>query len=86
MSKKFWVVFFCIIITSFSSLAKADGDFTWFGLKKNNTEIVFSSHSENDECKIQKCHHKKPKNKLKHKHENHHKKCHKNHKFFWWCK
>lgn len=85
MSKKFIALLFCIIISSFYSVAKADGKFTWFGLKNDNTEIVFSSSSENN-CSMHNCHHKEPKHKHKHKpkHE-HHKKGPKHHKFFWWC-
>lgn len=85
MLNKFIAVLFCIIISSFYSVSKADGSFTWFGFKKDNNEIVFSSHPDNDECNHHKCHHKKPKHKPTPKCDKHHKKCHKNHKFIWWC-
>lgn len=82
MIKKIIAVIFCLIITSIYNVAKADATFTWFGLKKDNTEIVFSSNPEH-ECHTHKCHHKKPKQKLKHEHP---KKGPKHHKFLWWCK
>ena len=40
MSKKFIAVLFCIIISSFYSVVKADSSFTWFGFKKDNTDII----------------------------------------------
>ena len=85
MSKKFIALLFCIIISSSYSVAKADGSFTWFGLKKDNTEIVFNSYPEQDKCNHHKCHHKKLKNKQKNKCDKQQKTCHKNHKFIWWC-
>ncbi len=86
MIKKIIAVIFCLIITSVYNSAKADATFTWFGFKKDNTEIVFSSNPEH-ECHTHKCHHKKP--KPKHKHKPKHeppKKSPKHHMCLWWCK
>ncbi len=88
MYKRLIVTLICIIATSFYCTASAHGTFTWFGLKKDNTEIYVNtgSHPHHD-CHGPKCHPKKPKHKPKPKpkHE-HHKKGLGHYKCLWWCK
>lgn len=88
MLKKLLGIIICITIaTSFSAAYAKDGSFTWFGLRRHNTEIEFRSgdaHHDNGRhlghCDHKhKCHHKKPpKPPKKHKH----KKAPKHHRFF----
>ncbi len=86
MIKKLFAIVCCFIISSFYCSAMADGTFTWFGLKKDNTEIVFSSNSDHN-CPPHKCHHKKPKPKHKHKPKHEHQKKESKHNMcLWWCK
>ncbi len=76
MIKRLLSLLICITITSTFSIASAHGTFTWFGLRKDNTEVVVQSSGHHHNC----CHHK-PKPKHKHK-PHHHKKGPNHHK--WW--
>ncbi len=88
MLKKLLGIIICItLVSSFSAVYAHDGSFTWFGLRRNNTEIEFRSgdaHHDNGRhlghCEPKhKCHHKKPPKPPKpHKH----KKDPKHHRFF----
>lgn len=69
MLKKLLGIIICITIaSSFSAVYAHDGSFTWFGLRRNNTEIEFrSGDAQHDNgrhlghCEHKKkCHHKKP--------------------------
>ncbi len=79
MIKRLLSLLICLTITSTFSIASAHGTFTWFGLRKDNTEVVIQSSGHNPHhhnC----CHHKpKPKHKPK---PHHHKKGPNHHK--WW--
>lgn len=43
MLKKIFGLLVCMIWVSIFSIAEAHGTFTWFGLKRDNTEIIFRS-------------------------------------------
>ncbi len=83
MLKKILGLLICFSIVSCFSIAYAHDSFTWFGLRKNNTEIVVqsSSHPHHKPPKHHKIH--KPKPKPKHKHK-WHKGPKKHHWFKWW--
>lgn len=82
MLKKTIGILLCASIISFCTPVMAHGTFTWFGLRKDNTEIFINTGSHPEpEPPRHKPHPKKP----KHKHE--HKKGPKHHNCFWWhCK
>ncbi len=82
MLKKILGVFICILILSFFQTASAHDGFTWFGLRRNNTEVMFRTSDSNVRCDHHDCHkHKPKKHKPKPKHK-HHKKG--PHHFKWW--
>ena len=69
MLKKIFGVIVCLsIISVFSPVNAHEGGFTWFGLRRDNTEVVFSTSSHEPECHPPgHCHKPKPKPKHKHK-------------------
>lgn len=72
MVKKFLIMSFCILVTSFFSIASAHDGFTWFGLRRNNTEIMFQTSDSQVRCDHPDCHrhkHKPKPPKPKHKHK-----------------
>lgn len=85
MQKKVIKIFICVTILIFSSEAIAHESFTWFGLKRNDTEVVIKSSNHHS---IEYSHHKCPICDKKHKHkpkpQKHkgHKKWH--HHLKWW--
>ena len=88
MLKKILGLLICISVISLFSTASAHDSFTWFGLKKNDTEVVIkSSNHHSIDCKHKKCpicdkkHKHKPKPPKSHKHKDH-KKWH--HHLKWW--
>lgn len=83
--KKILGVLICLCIASYFSVAEAHGTFTWFGLKRNNTEIVVqsSSNAHHHPPKHHKIHKPKPKPKPKHKHK-WYKGPKKHHWYKWW--
>lgn len=87
MLKKFFIMLMCIIVTSSFTIASAHDNFTWFGLRRNNTEVMFRTSDSHDRCDDHKCHKHKPKPKHKPKHKpkpKPEKKWHHFHK--WWGK
>lgn len=64
MLNKFFIMLVCIIFTSSFTIASAHDNFTWFGLRRNNTEIMFKTSDSHDRCDDHDCH----KHKHKHKH------------------
>ncbi len=64
MLKKFFIMLVCILVTSSFTIAIAHDNFTWFGLRRNNTEIMFKTSDSHDRCDDHDCH----KHKHKHKH------------------
>lgn len=64
MLKKFFIMLVCILVTSSFTIASAHDNFTWFGLRRNNTEIMFKTSDSYDRCDDHDCH----KHKHKHKH------------------
>lgn len=64
MLKKFFIMLVCILVTSSFTIASAHDNFTWFGLRRNNTEIMFKTSDSHDRCDDHVCH----KHKHKHKH------------------
>ena len=47
MIKRLLSLLICLTITSTFSIASAHGTFTWFGLRKDNTEVVIQSSGHN---------------------------------------
>lgn len=89
MLKKLLGLLISIVVLSFYNPVNAHGSFTWFGLRKNNTEVIFQSSSPHADCGHKDCHKPKPpKHKLKHKKPKHdkHKKGPKPHRWWWWDK
>ncbi len=87
MFKKIFGIIICLAITAIYSSVYAHGTFTWFGLRKDNTEIYINTGAHPEPPHPACDHHpKKPKHKPpKPKHEPH-KKGPKHHRCFWWCK
>lgn len=82
MIKKIFALMICVTVMSFFSIADAHGSFTWFGLRRDNTEVVFQTSGHHDDCGPKgHCKHKHKKPKPKHKH---HKKGPKAHKWWHW--
>ncbi len=85
MFKRVFGIIFCFVVFSLFSSADAHSTFTWFGLRKDNTEIFINTGTAHEpDCPPHKPHPKKHKPKPP-KHEPH-KKGPKHHKCFWWCK
>lgn len=76
MLKKLLGLLICVSVLSFFVPADAHGDFTWFGLRRNNTEVTVSSSSGHH---VEHRHHHKHKPKPKHKHKHKPKPKHKKH-------
>ena len=51
MLKKFFIMLVCILVTSSFTIASAHDNFTWFGLRRNNTEIMFKTSDKHKHCK-----------------------------------
>ncbi len=100
MKKRILGLIVCILMASSFSVADAHGTFTWFGLRKNNTEVTVKSSDCNSgfwgwarRCDCDDKHkHKppKPKHKKKHKPPKHKQDCkpghdcNRWHSFKWW--
>ena len=72
MFKKIVALLLCSFVVIMFSTTKAFASFTWFGFKKDNTEVVFkTSEHHSIHCEHDKCHKPKhkPKAKPKHKHK-----------------
>lgn len=70
MLKKILGLVICIMMTSLFSVVSAHESFAWFGLKRNNTEIMINSGDSHYHIR----HHNDCCDKHKHKHKC---KCHK---------
>ncbi len=86
MLKKIFGVIICLsIISIFSPVSAHEGNFTWFGLRRDNTEVVFRTSSPDADCHPHgHCHKPKHKHKPKPKHKHKHKKGSKFHFHKWW--
>lgn len=82
MLKKILFLLVCFVFTSYFSVSNAHGTFTWFGLRKDNTEITFQ---RSDDVGHKPHWHHKHKPKPKPKHKKHHPKK-KFHFHKWWEK
>ncbi len=76
MEKRILGLIICILMMSSFSVADAHGTFTWFGLRKNNTEITVQSSDCRSgfwgwfrRCDCDEHRHKPPKPKHKEKHK-----------------
>ena len=84
MYKKIFGVIICLsIISIFTPVNAHEGSFTWFGLRRDNTEVVFGTSSHEPDCHPPgHCHKHKPKHKPKK--PKHYKKGPKFHFHKWW--
>lgn len=85
MLKKLLALLVGIIILSFCNPVNAHGTFTWFGLRRNDTELIIQTSSPHTDCGHRDCHRPVPppkpkKHKPKHEHP---KKGPKPHKWWW---
>ncbi len=90
MLKKIFGITLFMAITAVFSCAEAHGTFTWFGLRKDNTEIFINTGTDDKiHPPAHKPHPKKPKHKPKHKPKPKHEPPKKEQihcRYFWWCK
>ncbi len=75
MLKKLLGLLICISIVSFYSVANAHDRFTWFGLRRGNTEILIQSPAHHPDCGPHDCGKHKHKHGCHKKGPKHHHKC-----------